>query len=363
MPIEFRAHAPEWIPAIQEFNQRLGAGGAEAEMRLPESLDQLLPDSELVLATEGQTVRGGYILRRQKFLLSGEPLSVAHYRLPLSEGIIEKKYTALGVQMLRSALRTEPHLYALGMGAFDRPLPRMLQAMGWSLYGVPFYFQVVRPARFFRNIGPLRRTALRRFPLHVAAYSGAAWLGLRALAIARRVKPPAQPVEAIEVSEFSGWADEVWERSKGAYALAGERSSAVLNRLYPPGGRFLRWKMVRGSEPVGWVLALDTQMRGHKQFGNLRVGTIADGMAAPQDAVAMVYAAQSELKRRGVDLTISNQAHAAWGLALRDAGFLTGPTNFIFAASPKLAAALEPWEQRKTGMHLNRGDGDGPIHL
>src|SRR5678815_3226809 len=49
--------------------------------------------------------------------------------------------------------------------------------------------------------------------------------------------------------------------------------------------------------------------------------------------------------------------------ALAGCGFRTGPSNFIFAASKKLAALLDPWSAHVGRIHLTRGDGDGPIHL
>src|SRR5678815_6030997 len=74
-------------------------------------------------------------------------------------------------------------------------------------------------------------------------------------------------------------------------------------------------------------------------------------------------AAAAALQERGVDLIVSNQSHAAWAAALAGCGFGTGPSNFIFAASKKLAALLDPWSAHVGRIHLTRGDGDGPIHL
>ena len=44
---------------------------------------------------------------------------------------------------------------------------------------------------------------------------------------------------------------------------------------------------------------------------------------------------------------------------VEESGFLEGPSNFIFAASKKLAELTGRYEE----IHINRGDGDGPIHL
>jgi hypothetical protein len=60
-----------------------------------------------------------------------------------------------------------------------------------------------------------------------------------------------------------------------------------------------------------------------------------------------------------VDLIVSNQLHGAWVSALRGAGFRAGPSNFIFAMSKALTALIPEGAE----VHINRGDGDGPIHL
>jgi hypothetical protein len=106
---------------------------------------------------------------------------------------------------------------------------------------------------------------------------------------------------------------------------------------------------------------LDTQMRDHKQFGNLRVGSIVDGLAAGGAVGDVVHKATAVLEKQGVDLVISNQLHAEWSAPLLEAGFRKGPSNFLLALSPALAglAAGAP----ETAFHFNRGDGDGPIHL
>ena len=79
-------------------------------------------------------------------------------------------------------------------------------------------------------------------------------------------------------------------------------------------------------------------MQDHKQFGDMRVGTIVDCLAPPADAPAVMRAAAALLEARGVDLIISNQLHAAWSNALVHAGFLRGPSNYLLALSPAFAA-------------------------
>jgi hypothetical protein len=239
------------------------------------------------------------------------------------------------------------------MGGWDKPLAQMLQRLGWGMYAVPFYFKVVHPVRFLRHIRALRTSPLRRAALDAAAFTGAGWLGMKALGLTRHLSSGPFNLEPA----FAPWADEVWERSRPAYALLAQRDAATLDRLYPPSDpRFLR---VRAAG--GWAVLLDTQMQNHKQFGDMRVGTIVDCLAPPESAGAIVRAAASLLEQRGVDLIVSNQLHAAWSRALLANGFRTSASNYLLALSPALAQAAGGANHDQ--FHINRGDGDGPIHL
>jgi hypothetical protein len=162
---------------------------------------------------------------------------------------------------------------------------------------------------------------------------------------------------------FGSWADDLWQRCKGHYGMAAVRDRATLDVLYPAGKNFIRLKITRGSQLLGWAVVLDTPMRSNKYFGNLRLGSIADCMALPSDAPAILQAAAGYLDRQGSDLVVCNQIHAAWRDAFRRSGFFQGPSNFIFAASKNLAAMLAPFEISRDLMFLTRGDGDGPVNL
>jgi hypothetical protein len=127
-------------------------------------------------------------------------------------------------------------------------------------------------------------------------------------------------------------------------------------------------------------------MEGHKQFGDMRVGTIVDCLAPPESAGDVIRAAAGLLEQRRVDLIVSNQLHRAWCTALVESGFRMGPSNYLLALSPALSGAaggektrpqagvdrLKPVPPLQADVgrlkptppfHFNRGDGDGPIHL
>jgi len=370
MAIVIQPYTADLVPAVKAFNQRLEAGGIARAFYFPEQhvpcwlpkLDGRRIYQEFYLAVEDESVRGGFSLKYQDFWLRDGVRTVGFYQMAISEGIVNRTYFSVGVQMLRHAGKAQPMLFALGMGGFDRPLPRMLKAMGWSLSAMPFYFKVNDPAAFIRNIAALRRSAIRRSLASFATRTGLGWMTIKTAHWMRsRAKDPAVCWE--EVAGFGCWADELWENCSPRYLMIASRDSGTLNILYPSDKNFIRLRVSRESHVLGWAVLLDTQMAGNKYFGDLRVGSIVDCLAAPEHAFAVIQAATQALQERGVELIVSNQSHAAWGAAFRSAGFLPGPSNFIFAASRKLAEKLGPLEKSRQEIFFNRGDGDGPVNL
>jgi hypothetical protein len=370
MAIAIQPYTKDRIAAVQAFNQRLAAGGVAPEFHFPEShipywlppLDGRRLFQEYYVAVEGDAVRGAFILKHQDFSLSGASEPVVYYHLPVSEGIVNKSYAGVGVFMLRSAIKMRPMLFALGMGGFDRPLPTMLKAMGWSLSAVPFYFRVHHASRFLRQIAPLRRSPVRRALANLAALTGAGSLAIKA-AQSLRTKSRVRSLRTEIVRNFASWADDLWQHNASRYPLIADRSGDALNILYPPDKNFVCLKITREGEVLGWAVLLDTQMRDNKYFGNLRVGTIADGFAAPEHAAQVIQAGTQILEERGVDLTIANHSNTAWGTAFLSNGYFKGPSNFIFAASKPLAEKLAPIETNRPNIYFMRGDGDGPVNL
>jgi len=263
--------------------------------------------------------------------------------------------------MLRSAMKMEPELFALGMGGLDRPLPTMLKAMRWQLCAVPFFYRIHHPNRLLRQIGPLSSSALRRSAARMAALTGAGWLGIKAGQWIRS-RHVAHTVSEV-IDGFGPWSDEVWQNCSPSYVMIGNRDSTTLNILYPARKHFLCLRVGGAQRPAGWAVLLDTQMNGNKYFGDLRVGSIADCLATPENASIVVTAATRFLEDRGVDLVIANHSHRAWRHAFSDAGFFQGPSNFIFAASPALSEKLHPFAENESRVYLDRGDGDGPVNL
>jgi hypothetical protein len=215
-----------------------------------------------------------------------------------------------------------------------------------------------------RNIRTLRTSRLRCAALNLLAATRLGWLGITALNAVRFRRTVRPPVDCLQVEDFPGMVDDVWDKCKADYSFVAVRSRLVLRTLYPADDRrFIRLLVRRDKKVVGWAVLLNTPMTDHKQFGNMRVGTLVDCLASPADAADVVACAARVLEQGGADILVSNQSSAAWCRALHACGFFAGPSNFGLSASPALAAEIGPIRERMPTFHLNRGDGDGPIHL
>src|SRR5258708_32543625 len=367
--IRIHPYTEDWSLAGTKLNPRMRPAGIPfgvPETGVPEwlpKLDGRKIHQEIFLAVEDGCVRGAYTFKQQPFSFGGRILSVGACQMPISEGIIDKRYSLVGPKIVNDALRRQPLSYGLGIGSRDAAVTRLLAAMGWRLKVIPFFFKVRHGFRFLRNIRYLRTTRLRRWLFDLAACSGLAWAGARAVDAARTRSSGAR-LSVERAGEFSSWADELWWKCRDRYSMIGVRDASVLNALYPAGdARYIRLKILDRGCVAGWSVVMDSAKSGDKYFGNMRVGSIVDCLALPEHAGQVMGASVRALEERGVDLLVSNQSHPAWGRGLTRAGFLAGPSNFYFITSKQLTGLLDESDPAGAGIHLNRGDGDGPIHL
>ncbi len=319
----------------------------------------------MYLAVEGEAVRGGYTLKHQDFIINGAVRSIGFFTQPLSEGTIDMRYALIGTRLLRHALARQPLIYALGIGGYDQAATRLLKGARFEFVSVPFYFRVEHAARFLRQVGPLRSSKSRRLASDAAAATGLGALGIGLLQRYRAgLSTGRKHVTARDVGSFGGWADSVWAASKGTFALGAVRDRPVLAQLYDtPRTPFLKVAIEDAGVPCGWAVGLATQRSRDKYFGDLKLGSIVDLLAVPGYESALIGAAVDRLRQEDVDLIVTNQAFEPIGAALRRRGFLSGPSNFLFAASPILAEDLTPLEATLPRFYLSRGDGDGPVNL
>jgi hypothetical protein len=368
MPLIIQPYLREHEPAVAEFNQRLRAAGEDenmvfyghAEPRwLPRTTASRI-HNEFFVALDNGVVRGGYALKTQDFLFPDRKIrSIGYYHHPLSEGIVNKAHAAVGMLLLRDAMQRSPLLYCLGMGGYDRPLPQMLIRLGWTHCLVPFLFRVLSPTKFLRQMQTLRASPKRRIAMDLAAFAGAGWLVSSLLQGYRKLAAPGtRKAEVSEVQSFSDETQSVWEEAQHACSLTAVRDRETLRVLYPSSETHLtRIAIRRAGQLIGWAVV--GERRQDAKYGSLRVGSVIDCWALPGECRPVVHAATETLKRQRFDLILTNQSHQDWANAFKSAGYLTGASNFLFAASKKLAELLAPFEQTKKRMHFTRADGDG----
>jgi hypothetical protein len=354
--------------SIREFNSRLEKAGVT--FAFPVDSSKLMqkepgvdaPYQAAYVLSDASAVRGGYILKSEQVFVGDQSFSVGNYQLPLSEGIVDRRYAMVGVQLIKDALGRQSRLYCLGMGNMTRPLPRLLSKLGWTVSKVPFLFRVENARNFTTEIRWLRQRARLRLLLDLARNTGtlAGIVGLTRLY--RRVFDFRSPagVSFTEVPDLPEEIDELFFNVGGDYGLMCDRRAAAMRaRLPASDSKLLRMVLRKSGKVAGWVVVSISQLSSHTQFGNMKLGCIVDGLAAPADVGLLIGEACRRLEKARCDLLVSNQTHPTWIAGLRRRGFFQGPSNFILALSPPLTAC----RAAVSSAHFNRADGDGPINL
>jgi hypothetical protein len=368
--MEIVPYTEDLIPAVKGLNERLkNRGSTWTFFETPHPLPQFKNPNgrvfvEAFLAMEDGFVRGAYALKKQDFLVDGKEITIAHFWVPVSEGIINQAYSMVAVRLLAHARKKQSLLFDLGMGGFQENLPRFLKASRWALWEMPFYFKVIHPSNFLKNITVLRTTCWKRLALDILAISGLGWIGIKALnAFSHRARVPSVlRVQTVRV--FPALVDSLWNECKAVHNLTAIRDRKLIEKLYPENDdKNIKLIFYDESKIVGWTVVRNTPMRNHKQFGHMRVASLVDGIALPHYTDQVVYASAKFLTRQDADIIVSNQSSTSWCKALARAGFRRGPSNFLFAVSPELAKRIEGLNRHVGDWHINRGDGDGPINL
>lgn len=380
MKIRIVPHAREFGEAVEAFNRRLSEKGSRWGFYIQHECSwiprregkQVWRDFYLAVAENGM-VRGAFALKPQPWYIRGKEHTVADWQGPFSEGEISPQYAALGLRMVREMQKKEPLVYSWGHGGKDVPILQLIRKMGWFVHGSPLLVHINHPFRFLRRNGALRRSGALRLLLDLAAFSGLGPLALSALMSAQglvsrfRYRPAvsAQPVVVSEFKQFEAWADSLWNRCKSRYEALAVRDVGIMNTLLPDGGwpKAIKLKVEQGGEVIAWVAVMDTPMQGDGRFGDLRLGSVIDCLAAPEHAYTAIRAAKKFLCDRGADLIISNQTHEAWIRGFESNGFLRFANMRFMACSPALSDAFAPHDTVLKGMHMTNLDGHGPHQM
>ena len=355
---------------IHDFNKDLE--DHKISFRLPVPInrhsrtDDFIYERSFILTENKTTVRAGYTLKCQWFKVNDTLLHIRYYYRPVSAGIFNKKYNVCGVLLVNDAQKRYPNIFSLGMGGASEALPKLLKGLNWNIQKVPFFFKVCHPLTFLKNIRYLKGTKLKSFIIMLVANSGLGWLCIKffflivSLFYIRLKKEPYIVAEKIEV--FDQDLNSVWENAKQYSSFIAVRNCEYLKTLYSD-KRFIKLKFFDDNEVVGWSICLCTKLYDHKQFGYMKLGSIVDCLALKGYEKSIINRTSQMLKKKGVDLIVSNQAQIFWKNALKMNSFINGPSNFIFASSKVLSDKLKGNIQLRGHIHLTRGDGDGPINL
>jgi hypothetical protein len=373
MTIRIVPHCEELRAPVEAFNARMRAKGSfwglsadSVPTWLPKRPDLNVWREWHVAVDERNEVHGGFVLKPQDWRIRGETRVVTDWQGPVSEGSVDPRYATLAVRLMREMVVQRPAVYSWGHGGNEQPVVQILRKMNWLIHETPFCLLVLKPFRFLRRNAYLRASGTRRAAMDLLAFSGAGSVGFCALHALLRLRGRRHlSSTATEFARFEQWADELWERCKDLYTAIAVRDAATMNALAPPGNwpPVTRLRVERSGGTIGWALVMDTRMRADARFGDLHVGSIVDCLADPRDAGDIVHAATEFVRRRGVDIVVSNQAHPGWARGFAVNGYLVLQNRRLFVASPELHRMLEPFAETAQGLHLTNMDGHGPHAL
>src|SRR5215475_7217166 len=361
------------LAAVARLNSRLKAGGRDNEMPLGFALPgeaQYRPEGfplyrRMIIAEDGQEVRAAMLLCHHNVFIHGVRRDFCWTKMPLSEGIIDLKYSLAIVQLIKRALDYQPFMMGVGAGTSESEGHRFFVRLRWRCQPVPFFFYPVKVSNVLRGLRYLKNNPKLRYGAFLGAYSGlgAGVSGL--LALRRKITTGLSGYEDSVVEGFDDWADNIFYKSLSDYPVAIRSDATSLNIVYPPDDpRYIRLRVRRkgGKHDSGWIVVASKRMIDSHYFGDLKVGTLVDGFGLSQDLPALVAAGINHLVGIGVDIIVANFSHAAWVDACRRSGMFSGPSNFQLFVSPKGGPALEescPLHQ----IHIARGHSDGMDNL
>ena len=363
--IAIERFGPEHEAAADAFNRRMRDARAPSEFLLPTRFAPPVRSGSVTLTNyvavaEDGSIRGGVLCQEHPALAGTSTERTVNLQAPLSEGIVDPAYAFVGPQLIKHVLRLTPFAFAVGMGDRARPLPRLLEALGWKVRAVPFYFRLLRPSRCARQLAPLRTGPVRRLAGALAAATGVA---AAAAAIVHRpsaeIRRAASRFEVDPIDGWAEWADVAWDVWQGSLSFGVRRATDTLPFFYPGGDRRLRaWALTRGGVVEGWFGLLVAQMRENPYFGDLTVATLTDCVGTPEAVRAAAALSETLARSQEADLIVTNQQHRWVRNSCAAAGWRQGPSNYLFATSRALTARID-----EASVYVTRRDGDGIGHL
>tara|TARA_Y100000590_G_scaffold225618_1_gene255036 strand:- start:6582 stop:7682 length:1101 start_codon:yes stop_codon:yes gene_type:complete len=351
---------------VELFNKELKENKINFSLPLPEKKQleksNLINTSNFILIEDKSAVRAGYSLKVQLFKINDNLVKIGFYYNPVAAGLFNKKYNICGLLLINDAQKKFQKLFCLGMGSLSKPLPKLLSGLSWKLNKVPFFFKVCNSSNFLKNIKYLKNIKSISYIIILLNTVGFGSLLIKFIFLINsliniRFKKK-NKIDVKEIKSFDPDLDYVWENTKQNNTFIAVRNHEYLKQLYSD-EKFIKLKFFDKNQIIGWSISLCTQLKNHKQFHNMKLGSIIDCLSLKGYEDSIINQTTEILKNKGSDLIVSNQSHTFWRKAFKRNSFLRGPSNFIFASSQDLTNNLNS----KNYMHINRGDGDGPINL
>ena len=319
----------------------------------------------MIIAKDGPEVRAAMLLCHHNVFIHGVRRDFCWTKMPLSEGIIDLKYSPAIVRLIKKALDYQPFMMGVGLGPLESEAGRFFSKLRWRSQSIPFFFYPAKVSKVLRDLPYLKKNATLRYAAVLGAYSGLGASVSGLFALRRKIAASLSSYEDSVVESFGEWADHIFYGSLSDYPVAIRSDAAALNIVYPPDDyRYIRIRVIRkgARRDAGWIVVASKRMSGHQYFGDLTVGTLVDGFGRSEDAPALVAAGLRRLAHVGVDIIVANFSHAAWAEACLRSGMFRWPSQFHLFVSPEGAPLFEescPLHQ----IHIARGHSDGMEHL
>ena len=366
------------IRSCGEFNKRLQQAGTDLHFAFTANLDRgesppnpMEVDRFVGVDSDGQ-VHGAYLLRWQFLWLRGHQFLAASGGCPISEGVIDKRFTMVGVMVLRDAIKRCNDLYFLGAGGRNGDVFRMARHASWQIADVPFLFRVVNGGRFLSNLPQMQKSPGRRLLGRIGRGSGLAQIATGLLTAGSAIRNRgssslrrSSDVTVEEAATLAGPADELWPRVKSQYMFCVVRDGAHVEPSFPLSRTDLRRLVVRHKgSVVGWAVVMTESLsRVRAYLGDVVPGLIVDAFGDTAYATDIVRAATAYLAAQDVDVVITNSSHRSWVDGYKRSGFIPWRSQFPLLVSQSLGRRIGDLPAVMQQAHMTRGDGDGVHYL
>ncbi len=376
MSLRLELYSPAHIREVSRLNARLSAGSEKPSFLLPEGADLQFPDDgrgrkpnvtfakRHFVALDEETVRGGFLLQEHFCKVADGTVWIANIQMPISEGLVDRKFSYVAPGMLQLLLKDQPYVFAVGMGSMEAQFARLLRAMKWRVTLVPFRFFIIKPSHFLSEIRALHSNRALSLAANLSAWSGLGTVALWGVQRAR-MRRSKQALVSERIYRWSDWTSTLWSRYRTECSFGVVRDETTLPFILDlTDPRLFAFRLSDSDGiPRGWFVLQVSTMLNNKYFGNLRVATLVDAVCDPSLERDVIHSAIACARNQQADLVVMNQQHCRWLAAADDCGFWGASSNYVLAMSPELTLAIGKVDPEFVRIHLARSDGDGRLNL